>query len=228
MLSANLGTIRILATGGNNSKTSYFGSTQLFSYSYLTLKVTQRGYILSEADPIENFYSLRQNLNSFSLACYFAEVCSFISVPNDNMPLRILLNCLYAQTKKLFDDDKIKAVFELKTALEAGFYPNLSECAVCGSKKSELALALSITDGGVLCDVCKENAEKVGASLIPLNRSVLAALVFIRDVDPKKMFSFELDENDMLLLSNISEKYLMFHLDKEMPSLEFYKRMKVI
>ena len=228
VLSADLGTVRVLATGGNNSKASYFGCTQLFSYSNLTLKAMQRGYILSEAEPIESFYSLRQNLGSFSLACYFAEVCSFISVPGDDKPLRILLNCLFAQTKKICKDEKIKTVFELKTAYEAGFYPNLSNCAVCGNKRSETGLMLSIADGGVLCDICKENAEKAGKELIPLNGAVFTALNFIRDVDPKKMFSFELADDDMISLSEIAEKYLMFYLDREMPSLEFYKRMKDI
>ncbi|MBQ7645872.1 MAG: DNA repair protein RecO [Clostridia bacterium] len=228
VLSADLGTIRVLATGGNNSKTSYFGSTQLFSYSQLTLKSLQRGYILSEAEQIESFYPLRQNLRSFALACYFAEICSFISVPGDEQPLRVLLNCLYALIKGISAEEKIKTVFELKTSSAAGFYPNLDQCAVCGSKRSETALFLSIPDGGVLCDACTENAMNAGKGLIPLNGAVFSALYFLRDVDPKKMFSFELGDEDAGALGDIAEKYLMFYLDKEMPSLDFYKRMREI
>ena len=180
------------------------------------------------AELIESFYPLRQDLRSFSLACYFAEVCSFISVPGDEKPLRVLLNCLYSQIKKLASEEKIKAVFELKTLCEAGFYPNLDECASCGSQRSETALYLSISDGGLLCDVCAENAMNAGKELIPINGAVLSALMFIRDIDPKKMFSFELDDKDAAALGDIAEKYIIYQLDKEMPSLEFYKRMKEI
>lgn len=226
VLTPDLGTIRVLATGGTNSKASYFGSIQLFSYSDLTLKSHQSGYILSEADAKETFYSLRDNLSSFALACYFAEICSFISVPEDDQLIRVLLNSLYLLTKKRATEEKIKAVFELKLSCVAGFYPNLDDCAVCGSKLSDTALYMSIADGGLLCDACSESRVGSGNKLIPVNGAVLSALTFIRDIDPKKMVSFELGKKDMASLGDIAEKYLIYHLDKEMPTLDFYKRMK--
>jgi DNA repair protein RecO (recombination protein O) len=60
---------------------------------------------------------------------------------------------------------------------------------------------------------------------MPLTPGALAALRHIVCGDPKRLFSFRLDETSLKQLSDASEAYLMTQLERGFRTLDFYKSL---
>ena len=60
---------------------------------------------------------------------------------------------------------------------------------------------------------------------MPLSPSALAALRHIVGGDPKRLFSFRVDEASLSQLAQASEAYLMTRLERGFRTLDFYKTL---
>ena len=60
---------------------------------------------------------------------------------------------------------------------------------------------------------------------MPLTGAALAALGHIVGGDPKRLFSFRLDETSMARLCAASEAYLLTQLERGFRTLDFYKTL---
>ena len=68
--------------------------------------------------------------------------------------------------------------------------------------------------------------EEVGEGIsMPLSPSALAALRHIVGGDPKRLFSFRVDEASLSQLAQASEAYLMTWLERGFRTLDFYKTL---
>ena len=55
--------------------------------------------------------------------------------------------------------------------------------------------------------------------------SALEAMRRVLQITPKKMLSFSLDEADLQLLGKVTESWLLRCSGREIPSLEYYKKL---
>ena len=60
---------------------------------------------------------------------------------------------------------------------------------------------------------------------MPLSRPALSALRHIVWGDPKRLFSFQIDEPSLRQLENASEAYLMTQLERGFRTLDFFKSL---
>ena len=58
-----------------------------------------------------------------------------------------------------------------------------------------------------------------------INSAVVKALRHIVFADFDRLFNFRLSENSMKKLSEVTEKYLLYHLGREFKTLDFYKSL---
>ena len=86
------------ARGCRRKNSKLTAASQLLVYSELTLSERGEFTTLTEADPLEQFWSVRQDLETLALASYFAEVAEASAQEGETCPelLSLLLNCLYA------------------------------------------------------------------------------------------------------------------------------------
>ena len=92
-------------------------------------------YTINEAHSIELFQSLRKDLGKLSLGSYFAQAAEVISqedIPSPEL-LSLVLNCLHGLSRLNLPEPQVKAVFELRSACLAGYYPDLTGCHRCGN-----------------------------------------------------------------------------------------------
>lgn len=80
-------------------------------------------------------------------------------------------------------------------------------------------------DGDLICKECKGKAESSRLVLLP--PGVLAAMRHIIYSELKKVFSFTLSDEGFNILGKISEDYLIFQLEKTLPTLEFYRGLNL-
>lgn len=158
-----------------------------------------------------------------SLGSYFAQVAEVVSqedLPNPEL-LSLVLNCLHALSKLGLPEAKVKAVFELRIACIAGYQPDLYGCHICGSQTPEL---FDISEGALECAKCRTAS---GGIRMPVTPGILEAMRYICLCDPKKLFAFQLGQENLDQLSHLTEAYLTTQLERGFSTLDFYKSLLI-
>lgn len=236
LVTAEYGKMTVTAKGVKSLKNKNMPACQPFAYSTYVLKKSKKFWYVEEAETIEIFYGLREDLDKFSLAAYICDVLCDVSIENAPDPemLRLTLNTLYATANRGREElSKIKAAFEIRAAATIGFLPVLSECDVCGCDV-KADVYLDVMNGRLLCPDCKPRAEKEEAMIEGTARlyfiitlPVLMAMRYIISCPQEKLLGFSLSEDDMYILSKVCEAYLINHLEHTFTTLEFYKSILI-
>ena len=116
VLTRDWGKRTVKARGCRRKNSKLTAASQLLVYSELTLSERGEFTTLTEADPLEQFWSVRQDLETLALASYFAVVAEASAQEGETCPelLSLLLNCLYALDTLKKPRALVKAVFELR------------------------------------------------------------------------------------------------------------------
>lgn len=222
VLTKDFGKITVKAVGVKSGRSRLKAGCQLLAFSELTMIERQGRLTLTEINVRELFSELLNDLELFSLASYFAQVCDAVAQEEDlNAPmLSLLLNCLYALAKLKKPQLMVKAVFELRLMCITGFLPDLGGCVVCGNVDAD---RFNITQGMLQCHDCSTG----GDIRLPMSRATLEAMRYIAFCDARQLFSFQLTEGALLQLSGITESYLSTRLERGFSTLDFYKSLQI-
>ena len=223
-LTPNHGKLTVKARGLRRKNSPLIAPCQLLAYGEYTLFEYKGMYTINEASSVELFQSLRRDLCKLSLGTYFAQVAELISqedLPNPEL-LSLVLNCLYTLSRPDAPENKVKAVFELRAACLAGYMPDIIGCHACGSLTPD---RFDISAGRLECSGCR-SMDSDGLRL-PVNLGTIQAMQYITMCDPKKLFAFQLGEENMEQLSHLTEAYLTTQLERGFSTLDFYKSLYV-
>ncbi len=213
ILTHELGKIQAVANGARSYKSKFIAGCQLFCYTDFVLSQKKDLHRVSSAQPVETFFSLRNNLEKLSLAAYFCDLLCEVATDSSDADevLRLALNTFYILTKK-DDHTKIKAVFELRLMCLSGFMPQLYYCSVCGTDKD--ISSFSISDAEVCCSRCATKGEVLSGTVL--------AMQHIASSEPKRLFSFEASDDVLFELSSIAENYILCQIGRDFRSLKYY------
>ncbi len=231
VLSDELGKITILAKGARKVGSKFSSASMCFVYSHFTVGKLRDMYYLRECDIQSTFYSVTDNsLESFTVMSYIAQVCEDVSTsePQGEL-LSLALNSLYLLKEKKKSEKFIKAVFEMRCASICGFAPDISSCRVCSELKDEMFL--EIMDGTLICSECKKitpasqelyEDSRTLSVIVRITPTAASAIRYVLYAPPKKIFSFNIIGEDAALFYSACEKYLINHLERTFPALEYY------
>lgn len=223
VLSQRHGKLTIKARGLRRKNSPLVAPCQLLAFAEFTLFEYKGQYTINEAHSLELFSPLRRDLSKLSLGTYFAQVADVISqedLPNPELQ-GLLLNCLYALSKLEISESMIKAVFELRAACLAGYMPDLFGCHICGNQNPD---RFDISQGMLECHTCRNTG---GGIRMPVTPGVLEAMRYICLCEPKRLLSFVIGQENLELLSNLSEAYLTSQLERGFSTLDFYKSLLI-
>jgi len=224
VLSRNHGKLTVKARGLRRKNSPLVAPCQLLSYGEFTLFEYRGQYTINEAHSLELFQSLRRELTKLSLGTYFAQVAELISqedLPNPELQ-SLLLNCLYAISKLNLPEILVKAVFELRVACLAGYTPDLFGCHICGSQTPD---RFDLSAGQLECHSCRK-MDSTGIRM-PVTPSLLEAMRYICLCEPKRLFGFQLGEDNLAKLADLTEAYLTTQLERGFTTLDFYKSLLI-
>ena len=218
LLTADYGLVKAFVRRAKNIKSNNVSATSLFAYSEFTLYRSREAYVVDNAVANEVFFDLRKDINSLSLAQYFVQLAYFLCAEQQPAPdtLRLLLNALHLLCKGKKSHKLIKSVVELRMLALGGYMPNLLACYRCGTYESEV-MYFDVQEGCIYCQDCFRN----NALTAPLG--VITAMRYICLSDLGKVFSFNIGEENMNILSDITEKYTLSRIDGRLTTLDFYK-----
>ena len=225
ILTEDEGKLTVKARGALRKGCKYRAAAQMLSFGELTLFGNAGKWSLNEAETLEQFLSLRDDIEKLALGSYFAEMLEAVTDEDSPNPelLQLGLNSLYALSRDLYSQEHIKSVFELKLMCLSGFEPLLDGCAVCGAVEME-SPAFSLNGGCVHCVHCPPGA--VGISL-PLSRETLDAMRYVVAADPKRIFSFQIPAAAEKQLGEICEAYTLAQLERGFGTLDYWKTLKL-
>ena len=210
ILTDSHGAIEAFVKGARSKGSRFAVSTSLFCYSKFELFFNKSKYYVDQADTVNMFYDVRYDLLRLSLASYFCQILCEIKPQGDNT----------AEVLKL----RLNSMHLLAIAL-SGFSPNLVGCEKCG--EFDKLMRFYISEGDIICEDCaKEGAEENGGGIFALlTPAVLSAMHYILYSEPAKVFAFTLDNDNLKLLNEVCESYLVWQTERNYKSLEFLKTM---
>ena len=220
ILTADYGLISVKARGVRRSASTIKAACQLLTYAEFTISEARGFQNISEATAVEMFPELRNDIELLALGSYFAQLAEVLSQQDAPDPelLPLILNALYALSKLRKPPRLVKAALELRLAALAGYQPELTCCAVCGSTEPD---RFSVSTGSLLCASCP---APEGVRL-PLSPPALAAMRYIITCDARKLFSFSLTGSAEKELCDAAETYLLTQLERGFSTLDFYKSL---
>ena len=103
----------------------------------------------------------------------------------------------------------VLSVFKLRLLCLLGFTPRIEKCTEC-NKKENLSY-FSFKDNGFKCDNCSK--QDTGA--IQISESTKKAIEYIVMAPAKKIYSFQISDENKKQLAMISKLYTDIKLEKE-------------
>jgi DNA repair protein RecO (recombination protein O) len=184
------GKVRALAKGGRRLKSAFENALDLLTVCSIVFLRKSPGTLdlLTEAQVVQRFPRLRDDLNALYAAYYVAELLSDWTEDYDPHPalydealdtLRDLGGKPTAGAPAIETGPRIMR-FEMALLRELGYKPALEVCAVCQNALEPERLAFSAAAGGVLCLRC-QNVQREKRVLSPEAWQWLTALAAAGD-----------------------------------------------
>jgi DNA repair protein RecO (recombination protein O) len=219
------GVITVKAKGARSISASNLKSVQLFACSNMLLYIKNGFYTLVDAELIDDFYTVREQIEHFALASYCCEVAGSVAIKDsgNSEVLQLLLNTLYVLTKGLAPVKLAKAVFEFRLACVLGFEPDTEYCGGCEKRAENRKMSYFDPENGVFfCSEC-ELASDSEKSLYPVSQTLFDSFKYIQNAKSGRIFSFSVDRAALEEMETLSEIYLHIRLEKNYKSLDFLK-----
>ena len=215
------GKITAKARGTLRKSSRTAAATQQLTWSEMTLFENRGRWTVNEAVVKEGFEGLRRDMEKLALGAYIAECVEALSVEDQPEPelLQLGLNSLYALSRDLCPQEKIKAAFEMRAMCLSGYTPELGVCAVCGREPEDPDLSLDY--GRAVCRDC----QGLGAR-VELGPRTFGALRYLCTAPAKQLLSFTLPEPDMKRLGVAAERYLLSRTERGFSTLEYWKNIR--
>ena len=204
------GKIGCSARGARRPKSQLMAGTQFLCFGDYMLFKGSSTYTLNSCETIELFYNIRTDLNKLEVAVNITKMIQDVTDENQNTYkiMQLYLNTLYVLANTEKDILFTQAIFKIKLLSLLGFTPRVEKCCICGEKT---ITHFSLKDSGVKCTNC--SLQDTGT--IEISVSTWQALRYIILAPAKKLYSFEISQENQKQLELIAKLYANDKLEKE-------------
>lgn len=205
------GKIGCAAKGARRPKSTLMAATQFLCFGEFVIYKGAETYTINYCDIIEVFYNIRKDLDKLEYVSLITKIINDVTDENQNTYkiLQLYLNTLYMLSETEKDMNLVLAIFKMRLISILGFTPIIDKCSSCG--ETESLTHFSLKHNGVICNNC----AKQDTGSIQISESTLNAIKYIILSPPKKLFSFNMSEENIKQLALVSKLYLENKLDKE-------------
>jgi DNA repair protein RecO (recombination protein O) len=170
LMTANHGKVRAVAKGVRKPKSRFGSRVEPLSHVALLLYEGRQLDIVSQAESIDHFRAVREDLDRLTRAMALLEVVDQVAQegqPNPRLYQMLVgaLRALAAHSAPL-----LVPAFYWKVLAAEGMRPELDACVACGSPSP--LVAFDVGEGGVLCRTCRRG-RAISADAIALLRRLL-------------------------------------------------------
>lgn len=222
ILTKERGKITAFVRGARRPKSTMIAATNPFCFGEFEAYEGRSAYTVVRASISNYFQDIGTDLIKTGYGCYFLELAGYFSMENADCKdqLKLLYQSLRALSVKSLDPRLVRCIYELKTLVFYGSYPNLFSCVTCGNKEGIVQFLPSAR--GVLCKDCAQPASGVH-----LDAASLYALQYIVASPVEKLYTFTVAQEVLLTLERVVRYGMRMCTDREFKSLQFLDGISV-
>lgn len=204
------GKIRAIAKGACRPGSKLAGHTQVLSYSLMTLARGRNLDIITQAQTIQSFPSLHDDLERLSQGLYLAELVeSFTPEESENRALFELLRRSLEHLDR-GRDKLVLVLFELRLLKFSGYLPELEKCLKCRcSLTGEIGYFIP-SEGGVFCYHCRPPEIKYTALSAPSRK----AMDFLLKASFQEVSRLRLTGQQLEEIERATKEHITFILER--------------
>jgi DNA repair protein RecO (recombination protein O) len=206
------GKVRAIAKGIRRPESHLGGNVELFVQARLLLARGRDLDIVTQAESIEPFKGLRDNLLRLQCGFYFGELLDSLTddgLANDAV-YALLRDCLAALADRRAPGAIIR-FYELSLLRLLGFGLEIGRCVQCRRPLEPVENLISIQEGGVICPNCRST----DATARPLSVNALKLLRLIANQPLSSLLRYRLPAAAEAELEAISRASLLVQLEHE-------------
>ena len=225
LFTRKLGRVTVIAKGARKPSSKISGHLELFMRSSFLVSRGRNLHIVTQAEAVDAYDSLRKDLSGIGLGAYVVELVDAVTYEEgSNIKLYDLLISTLDSLSAGEDPGITILYYELHLLDLVGFRPELFVCVECGKKIIEQDQYLSGELGGVVCPDCGLGISE--AAVRPLSARALKYLRHFQRSDIQDLKTIKIPTELKEDLEKVIHYYLTHTLEKHLNSLEFIKRIK--
>ena len=245
----DLGKIRAIAKGARKPSSRKSGHVELFTHSALLLAKGRNLDIVTQADTLDAFLPLRENLERLGFAYYLAELVDQFAEEGDpsaraeryaapgddgaveNQPLfDLLLHSLQWLGEDATEPAVLARFFELHLLLYVGYRPQLFKCVNCGKVLEPVDNYFSADAGGVIDPNCvatqRERIYEHARDVQPISLTALKVLRYLQTREWESVRALRLSAETHAEVETLMQRYIAHHLERNLKSVEFLRELR--
>jgi len=218
-----LGKLKAVGKGTRRPKSKLGGHVELLTHSLLMLARGRSLDIVTQAQTINNFLTIKDDLRRISYGLYISElVDSFTAEHIANPGLFSLLLETLQHLSQAENCESVLRYFELHLLDLLGYRPQLQRCAGCDTPLQPATNFFSSCQGGVLCQACGYQ-EPVARSM---SLNALKVLRLWQDCDYATARRVKLDPHLFQEMEQVLREYIRYLLERQLKSTAWLDRLK--
>jgi DNA repair protein RecO (recombination protein O) len=217
------GKIRAVAKGARRLRSRKAGHLEPFTRVSLQLARGRDILIITQAETVNAFSPLREDLSLVGYASYVIELLDrFTYEEGENNSLYRLLVDTLARLAERHPPDRVLRYYEIRLLDLLGFRPQLITCARCNKEIQPEDQYFSAEHGGVLCPACGKGIPGVRPVSLP-------ALKFLRHYQRSSYAETaraQIPAAVFLEMEMLMQYYLTYMLERGLNTPAFMRRIK--
>ncbi|HAJ37816.1 MAG TPA: DNA repair protein RecO [Chloroflexi bacterium] len=220
------GKLELIAKGVRKTASRKAGHLELFTHAALLVAQGRTWDIITEAQTVESFRHVRENLEAIAAASYMCELIDAFAETGDELRTiwdlaLFALRVLDEATAQGDPPPNLLPWFDLHLLSLTGFQPQLFHCLACGKSLAPTVNFLALHEGGVLCPQCAPQRTDVE----PLDVDTLKLLRFLQSQPWSAVAPVVVRKPILRRVESVLNRYLIFTLERHVRSASFLRRL---
>ena len=225
IFTADYGKVRAIAKGAMRPKSKLGGNVELLTHSLLMLARGRNLDIITQAQTIDNFLSMRDSLELMSCGFYLSElVDTFTEESVEDRELFDLFLCTLRELSESRESERILRYFELRLLSNMGYRPQLYKCANCSKQLQPVVNYFNPVQGGALCREC--GYPDMSAKTLSVNALKILRLWLRCDFATARRV--RLNPELTREIKNLMRDSVKYVLEKQLKSIDWMDKLTVL
>jgi len=225
LFTRKLGRISGIAKGSRKPSSKMAGHLELFMRSSFLISRGRNLHLITQAEVLDSFDSLRADLQGIGQGSYIIELVDAVTFEEgSNFNLYELLLTTLTALDSGDDPTIITHFFELHLLGLVGFQPEFFICVECGKKITEQDQYISGELGGVVCPSCMTTISP--ADIRRVSARILKYLRHFQRSSLQELMVLNIPSDVRKGLEEFINYYLTHTLERQLNSPEFINRIK--
>jgi DNA repair protein RecO (recombination protein O) len=223
LYSTHNGKIDAVAKGVRRTKSRLAGHLEPLTLGSYLLAEGRDLDIVTQAETVEAFPRLRDDLERISRGLYCAELVDRLTPErSEGMSIFRLLHDTLGYLDTSPEYDLATRRFELRLLSELGYRPSLMDCAVCSRRLEPIANFWSADAGGAVCPACADDSLR----LAPLSVNTLKVLRLLQRSPYEEAARVRISGVLAAELESCLGDYVRYVLEREVRSARFVETLR--